>query len=54
MSKETCRVKCDVCECAHNSCEDNCCKLSCIEITHEKASDDLVAVPHFCKSYRRR
>lgn len=49
-----CKVKCNVCECVHNACNENGCNLSCIEITHEKTGDDVVATPHFCKSYCKK
>ncbi|MBO5850962.1 MAG: DUF1540 domain-containing protein [Clostridia bacterium] len=53
MDNCNCRVKCNVCECVHNgSC--NTCNLDCIEITHEKTANDVVATPHFCKSFCKK
>ena len=46
-------VKCNVCECMHNS-EGSDCALPCIEVTHEKKTSEGVAIPHFCKSYDLR
>lgn len=43
-------VKCNVCECVHNT-ECNKCNLPTIEVTNEKTGANAVAVPHFCKSY---
>ena len=53
MSFENCRVKCNVCECAHNN-NCNCCTLNEIEITHEKTAGNVGFTPHFCKSFRER
>lgn len=46
-------IKCDVCECVHNttSCK---CDLCTVEITHMKTSAEGVAIPHFCKSYQQK
>ena len=53
MNNETCLVKCNVCECAHNGgC--NCCTLERIEITHEKTGENAISVPHFCKSFKQK
>ncbi len=49
-----CKVKCNVCECVHNNCDANGCNLSLIEITHEQTTDDVVATPHFCKSFCKK
>ncbi len=46
-------VKCNVCECAHNT-ECNKCNLPTIEVTHEKTSADAIANPHFCKSFEQK
>lgn len=48
-----CKVKCDVSECTHNDCEMTCC-LDAIEITHEKTGADVIATPHFCKSFCKK
>lgn len=46
-------VKCTVNECEyHVGCDK--CRLSTIEVTHEKTSPDSMAVPHFCKSYKHK
>ncbi len=44
-------VNCNVSECMHYCCNDKC-SLAKIQITHEKSSGDVVATPHFCKSYQ--
>ncbi|MGN0447313.1 MAG: DUF1540 domain-containing protein [Acutalibacteraceae bacterium] len=46
-------VMCTVCECEHYA-DCNKCKLQKIEVTHEKTSADSMAIPHFCKSYRKK
>lgn len=51
---DNCKVKCNVCECVHNDCGKNGCNLNSIEITHEKCCDDVVATPHFCKSFCKK
>lgn len=46
-------VTCSVNECEyHVDC--NKCRLEKIEVTHEKTSPDSMAVPHFCKSYKKK
>ncbi len=46
-------VKCTVCECEHYAESDKC-NLETIEVTHERTSVDAIAIPHFCKSYKKR
>lgn len=46
-------VCCNVCECVHYS-DSNKCKLEKVDITHQKTGDDVVATPHFCKSYEEK
>ena len=46
-------VKCDVCECVHNT-ECNKCSLPEIEVTHKTNGQAAVSVPPFCKSYERK
>ena len=46
-------VTCSVNEC-ENHVECNKCRLEKIEVTHEKTSADSMAVPHFCKSYKKK
>ena len=46
-------VSCNVCECVHNISE-NKCDLQQIQITHEKTGADVLAIPHFCKSYMKK
>lgn len=46
-------VKCDVCECLHNT-QCNGCTLDKIEITHQKTGDNAVNTPHFCKSFIKK
>lgn len=48
-----CKVKCTVCECTHNDCQENC-MLNSIEITHEKTGADAIMTPHYCKSFCKR
>lgn len=46
-------VKCSVNECEyHQGCDK--CTLAKIEVTHEKTGSDSMAIPHFCKSYRKK
>lgn len=53
MDNCNCRVKCTVCECAHNDmCQH--CNLNSIEISGEKTTTDAIATPHYCKSFCRR
>lgn len=53
MNNCNCRVKCNVCECVHNS-NCNTCNLDTIEISHEKTFNGSMTVPHFCKSFDKR
>ena len=53
MDNLCCNVKCNVCECAHNS-QCNSCNLSTIEISHEQTCDGCMEAPHYCKSFRQR
>ena len=46
-------VTCSVNECEYHV-ECNKCRLEKIEVTHEKTSADSMAVPHFCKSYKKK
>ena len=48
-----CKVKCTVCECTHNDCQENC-MLSSIEISHEKTGADAISTPHYCKSFCKK
>ena len=46
-------VTCSVNECEyHVECDK--CRLDKIEVTHEKTSSDSMAIPHFCKSYKKK
>lgn len=46
-------VTCSVNECEyHVECDK--CKLDKIEVTHEKTGADSIAIPHFCKSYKKK
>ncbi len=53
MDNCTCKVKCNVCECMHNDCQNNC-NLGTIEISHEQTGCDCLQTPHFCKSFRKK
>ncbi len=46
-------VCCNVCECRHYLTSDKC-KLPKIEVTCEKTGGDVIANPHFCKSYQQK
>lgn len=47
-------IKCNVCECVHNNTSENVCKLSSIEVTHEKTGPNSIPVPHYCKTYTNK
>ncbi len=50
----SCKVKCTVCECAHNDCNQNYCTLNAIEISHEPTGANAVMTPHYCKSFCKK
>ena len=46
-------VKCDVCECVHNTAGCGC-DRSVIEVTHDcSCTNQQIQDPHFCKSYEK-
>ena len=47
-------VKCDVCECVHNTAGCGC-DRSVIEVTHDcSCTNQQIQDPHFCKSYEKK
>ena len=47
-------VKCDVCECVHNTAGWGC-DRSVIEVTHDcSCTNQQIQDPHFCKSYEKK
>ena len=46
---KSCNVKCNVCDLLNKDATEY-----FIEITHEKTGDDVVATPHFCKSFCKK